>query len=68
MKYAALLFLFGCGDLHISSDPVIVKHQLDLSSILPYCEKKCEYQFDQVTCINDCIYNLMETLGGITGN
>jgi hypothetical protein len=59
---AVLASLLGCG-IHVTSDPIIVTHTLDLSLVRPYCEQKCNYD---ATCVTTCINDFLLTLSGVT--
>jgi hypothetical protein len=65
MKYIALLFLSGCG-IHISSDPIIVTHKLDLSLIEPLCKERCINDIDPTFCTAKCVNDFLLTLGGVS--
>jgi len=62
MKYLVLLLLSGCG-IHVTSDPIIVTHKLDLSLVRPYCEQKCN---NDAACVTTCINDFLLTLGSVS--
>jgi hypothetical protein len=66
MRYFILtLILSGCG-IHVTSDPIIVTHKLDLSAIAPYCKDKCAADINVQICTDKCITDFLAALGGIT--
>lgn len=62
MKYLFLLLLSSCG-IHVSSDPVIVEHRIDLASIEPYCRTLCVEDPDVEVCTKKCVNNFLDILG-----
>lgn len=67
MKYLLLLLLSGCG-VHLSSDPIIVTHKIDISLIEPICSDKCKNDVNPDACTTQCINDFLLTLTGITVN
>jgi hypothetical protein len=54
--------LQGCG-AHISSDPVIVKHQIDLEQLTEYCQLYvCD---NDAACTHACVQDLIQSIGEI---
>jgi len=66
MKYLLLVLLLSSCGIHISSDPLIVKHELDLSALRPYCEDKCKNDADKEACTINCINDFLEALGNVS--
>lgn len=67
MRIVALLILLaGCGDIHVTSDPVIVEHRLDMSQIQPMCEKRCVNDINPDACIIECIDLFLALLTGVS--
>ncbi len=59
--------LSSCAaEVHLSSDPLIVEHRLDLASILPYCQNMCLVNPTPDVCTTNCVNNFLEILGSIT--
>ena len=67
MKYFfVLLCLTGCTEtVHVTSDPIIVTHTIDLSLIKPACENQCKNDVDVSGCVTTCINNFLLTLAGV---
>lgn len=63
IKYLVLLLLSGCG-IHITSDPIIVVHKLDLSLIEPLCKERCASSVDVASCTTKCVNDFLAMLGG----
>jgi hypothetical protein len=79
MKNLYVLFILslvsGCGGTYeVKGIPSEIKHtvNINLDQLLGYCSRKCEQQYggypDYVqTCTDECIDNLVEMLGNLSG-
>lgn len=67
MKYLLLIALTGCGITihHDPIEPIIIKYQIDLSSVEPYCQKQCVDNIDVAKCNRDCINGIIGILGAL---
>lgn len=64
LLFLTMLTLTSCG-VHISADPIVVKHEIDIAGISEYCRNSCLNAVDPDVCTNTCVLN---TIAAIRGN